>query len=105
MMQRYRSTAISITFNLGLAGLLATGAASAQDIHTIAGTGAAGFAGDGGPALAAHLYQPGEIAVAPDGTIFFVDLGNVRIRRIRPSGIIDTVAGGGRIGPGGGDGG
>ena len=109
MTQRYLSTARAMTFLMVAAFVVTTTVTRstelAQGINTIAGRGIAGFSGDGGPALAATLYQPGEIAVAPDGTVFFVDIGNVRIRRISPSGVIDTVAGSGRIGPGGGDGG
>ena len=104
MIQRHRLISIvDLAAACVLATLVASSSARAQDINTIAGTGTPGFAGDGGPALAASLNQPGEIAVAPDGTIFFVDLVNVRVRRIRTSGIIDTVAGSGRIGPGNGD--
>ena len=63
-------------------------------IALVAGTGVAGFSGDGGPATQARLSQPHGIAVAPDGTIYFADTQNNRIRRIRPDGIINTVAGG-----------
>jgi len=57
-----------------------------------AGTGAAGFSGDGGPATAAQLKVGGRgIAVTPDGSVVFGD--GARIRRVDPSGIIDTVAG------------
>lgn len=64
-------------------------------ITTIAGTGVAGFSGDGGPATAAQVSSPYGIAVAADGTLYFADLGNARIRRIDTNGRIDTVAGGG----------
>jgi sugar lactone lactonase YvrE len=62
-------------------------------ITTIAGTGEAGFSGDGGPALAARLNDPSFLAVRPDGTVYFIDHGNYRIRKISTSGIISTVAG------------
>src|SRR5207244_1030345 len=48
---------------------------------------------DGGQARASQLQQPAGIAVAPDGTVFIADLGNHRIRRIGPDGIITTIAG------------
>lgn len=64
----------------------------------VAGTGTAGFSGDGGPAAAALLNAPGGMAVAGDGTLFFADTGNNRIRAISSSGIISTVAGDGRVG-------
>lgn len=65
-------------------------------IRTFAGTGVAGFSGDGGPATQAQ-FSPGAIghgvAVAPDGSVYFVDQGNRRIRRVGTDGIITTVAG------------
>jgi sugar lactone lactonase YvrE len=64
-------------------------------INTVAGTGIAGFSGDGGPAGAAMLKSPYAIAVDAAGNIYFSDLGNYRIRKINTSGIITTVAGDG----------
>ena len=60
---------------------------------TIAGTGAAGFSGDGGPAAAAQLYGPSAVAIASDGTIYIADSGNNRVRKIALDGTISTVAG------------
>ena len=65
----------------------------------IAGNGKAGFSGDGGPAVSASLNDPGGIAVARSGTLYFADMGNNRIRAVSPSGVISTVAGTGRPGP------
>jgi hypothetical protein len=65
------------------------------NVTTIAGTGVQGFSGDGGPATQANLNNPSEVKVADDGSIFFVDTNNVRIRKIDPAGIISTVAGNG----------
>jgi hypothetical protein len=62
-------------------------------IHTIAGTGALGFNGDNQPARRATLHTPAGIAAAPDGTVYFGDVGNNRVRTIDPQGIIHTVAG------------
>jgi RHS repeat-associated protein len=62
-------------------------------ITTVAGNGALGFAGDGGPAVMATLWGPSGIAVGPDGSLYIADAGNNRIRRVGPSGIIITVAG------------
>lgn len=67
-------------------------------LRVVAGTGEAGYGGDGGPAVDARLNQPGGIAVAPDGTIYVADTGNNRVRAISPSGTITTVAGNGRPG-------
>lgn len=67
-------------------------------ISTIAGTGVAGDAGDGGPATQAQLKLPRRLALAPDGTLYFSDGNNHRVRRITPDGVIMTVAGTGKMG-------
>ena len=54
-----------------------------------------GVEGDGGPALAAKLSFPTFLAFAPDGTLYFVDSRNNRVRRVSLDGIITTVAGNG----------
>jgi RHS repeat-associated protein len=77
-------------------------------IHTVAGQcafGIGGLSGDGGPATSAQLSVPGDLAFAPDGSLYIADTGNNRIRRVDPSGIIHTVAGGGAGGSTHGDGG
>lgn len=54
-------------------------------IWTVAGTGTGGYSGDGGPALKANLSDPDSLRIAPDGSIYFMDVGNMRIRkRYRP---------------------
>jgi len=62
-------------------------------IDTLAGTGIAGYAGDGGPAMQARLNIPWGIAVGPDGAVYVADTFNYAIRRIDTEGIITTVAG------------
>ncbi|KAL9647059.1 hypothetical protein ABK040_016533 [Willaertia magna] len=62
------------------------------NITTIAGTGAMGYAGDGGRAIDAVLSQPSDVVVTPNG-IFITDSGNHRLRRINSDGFIETVAG------------
>ena len=65
-------------------------------ISTVAGTGAAGFAGDGGQATAALLDSPLGLAVDQNGDIFIADWLSGRVREVNAStGIISTVAGGG----------
>jgi sugar lactone lactonase YvrE len=64
-------------------------------ISTIAGTGEAGFAGDGGPAVRAQLNQPYGVVSGRTGIIFFADRLNRRVRQIDPSGKIVTFAGDG----------
>ena len=63
-------------------------------IETVAGTGEAGFSGDGGPATGAKLDGPTGIAMGPDGSLYLIDRGNQRVRRVGPDGVIATVAGG-----------
>ena len=65
----------------------------------IAGTGQVGEAGDDGPAVDAELDRPGGMAFAADGTLFFADEGNGRVRAISPNGIITTVVGTGASSP------
>ena len=62
-------------------------------ITTVAGTGGAGFAGDGGPATEAMLHKPTGVAVSRKGELFIADEYNHRIRRVGPHGRISTVAG------------
>jgi sugar lactone lactonase YvrE len=70
-------------------------------ITTIAGTSAAGFSGDGGPATNALFNFPSSVAIDTAGDLFIVDQYNGRIRMISSSGIISTVAGNGNFGFGG----
>ena len=73
--------------------------ASAQIIHTFAGTGVAGFAGDGGSAANAQLNNPHGIVADPAGNLYFADSVNARVRRIdRTTSRITTVAGNGNSG-------
>ena len=62
-------------------------------ISTIAGNGAIGHAGDGGPATNATFYEPTGVAVDRFGNIFIADCFNNRIREINTLGIINTVVG------------
>jgi sugar lactone lactonase YvrE len=75
---------------------LASGAVS-----TVAGTGSAGFAGDGGPATSASLNTPTGVAVDGAGNLYIADQGNNLIRRVEAAThIIHTVAGGGTVASG-----
>ena len=63
-------------------------------ISTLAGTGEAGFSGDGGPAEKAQLRQPHSIFFDVDGNLLVCDIGNHRIRRVdMKTGLIDTFGG------------
>lgn len=71
----------------------------ANTIDTLAGTGSAGFSGDGGAATDAQLNTPRDLEIGPDGRLYFADTENNRIRAIDlSSGTIETVAGSGRMG-------
>jgi hypothetical protein len=74
-------------------------------ITTVAGTGKAVFAGDGGPATAAELDLPINIALDNSGHLYIADVGNHRVRMLGSDGTIHTVAGGGNPADGLGDGG
>ncbi len=67
-------------------------------VTTVAGNGNGDFSGDGGPASAAELKDPGEIAFDTIGNLFIADSGNNRIRQVSPLGRITTVAGNGTDG-------
>ena len=67
-------------------------------ITTVAGTGTAGFSGDGGPAIAAKLNRPLDVAVDSSGNLYIADNLNSRIRVVLASGAIETIAGNGSFG-------
>ncbi len=71
---------------------------SSGRIITIAGTGAIGFSGDGGPATEAQFNWPAGVAVDRSGNVYVADsFGNNRVRRIdAATGIVRTVAGTGQ---------
>src|SRR5665213_44501 len=82
---------------------------TAGDIYTVAGTGRAGFAGDGGPAVGSELDRPAGVAVDGRGDLIVADMGNSRVRivaagsgtvlgRTVRTGDIYTVAGTGAAG-------
>ncbi|HEY7392663.1 MAG TPA: hypothetical protein VH640_29345 [Bryobacteraceae bacterium] len=63
------------------------------NISTVAGNGAAGFSGDGGPAATAALSGPIGIAVTDDGNIYISDANNHRVRKVTSGGVVQTIAG------------
>jgi sugar lactone lactonase YvrE len=86
-------------------------AMTAGNLYTVAGTSAAGFSGDGGPATAATLYSPAGVAVDAAGNLVIADTWNGRVRVVAnttgtyygqpmTAGNIYTVAGGGTTGLG-----
>jgi trimeric autotransporter adhesin len=67
--------------------------AATGNIATIAGTGAQGYTGDGGPATAAALTAPGSVQGDTLGNLYFSSNATPVIRKINASGIISTIAG------------
>ncbi|HEV3333480.1 MAG TPA: hypothetical protein VG096_20995 [Bryobacteraceae bacterium] len=67
-------------------------------INTVAGSATLGYAGDGGVATKASLFQAWAITVDGSGNLYIVDHGNDRIRMVNSSGIINTTVGNGTIG-------
>jgi hypothetical protein len=68
-------------------------------ISTFAGTGVAGYSGDGGPATKANLNDPYRVQADKVGNVFIADTGNSRVRKVDSQGIITTVVGNGTAGP------
>ena len=67
-------------------------------ITTVAGTGVAGFSGDGKPATSAKLDEPYWVAVNSRGELYISDLHNLRVRKVSANGTITTFAGTGNVG-------
>jgi sugar lactone lactonase YvrE len=67
-------------------------------IHTIAGTGVAGYNGDGISSITAELNSPAGLTLGADGSLYVADTLNYRIRKVSPSGLITTFAGSGNNG-------
>ena len=66
-------------------------------ITTVAGTGTAGFTGDGGTGTSAQLNNPHGVGVDGAGNVYIADTLNYRIRKVNTSGTITTVAGNGQV--------
>jgi sugar lactone lactonase YvrE len=71
-------------------------------INTVAGTGVAGYSGDGGPAAPfSQLNSPNGISLDAAGALYIADTNNYVIRKVAPGGMIASVAGNGQLGYGG----
>ena len=84
----YVSTGSNCVFRLDIHG----------NLSRVAGSGEAGFSGDGGIAVSAQLNNPQGLAVDELGNLYIADQVNQRIRQVTPLGIITTVAGTGTPG-------
>jgi hypothetical protein len=85
-------------YTLFLVLLVCYGHANAQNIITIAGNGAEGYAGDGGPAVAAALNHPLTAKCDTAHNVYIADERNNAVRKINTAGIITTIAGIGTAG-------
>jgi len=70
---------------------------TAGTISTVAGSGTAGYSGDGGTATAAQLTNPKAVAVDSAGNLYIADTNNFAVRMVK-SGVISTLAGNGAAG-------
>lgn len=78
---------------------LAVLSSPAAEISTIAGTGTAGYSGDGGPGAKAKVANVYGLEIGPDGALYFCEIDNHIIRRLDlRNGTISTVAGNGTKG-------
>lgn len=67
-----------------------------SSVSTYAGTGVMGF--NDGPVATAQFFKPSDVAVDGAGNLIVADIGNHRIRKITPAGMVSTVAGDGTAG-------
>ena len=75
------SAALSLAVVLLLGAAVGVDAAT-NNISTVAGTGTAGFAGDGGAATSAQLNTPVGVAATADGGFLIADTDNERVRKV-----------------------
>ncbi len=80
-----------------VAAILISGTTQGQ-ISTVAGSGGAGYGGDGGLATSGSLNTPTYVAKDAAGNLYIADVNNARIRKVSASGIITTFAGTGTVG-------
>jgi sugar lactone lactonase YvrE len=94
-----RSVLHRLTSLLILTLLSGSAFAQTREMTVVAGTGAAGFGGDGGAATSAQLNAPSEVTIGTDGDFYIADRDNHRVRRVDvATGVISTAAGSGVAG-------
>src|SRR5215467_14389759 len=73
--------------------------AAPKTVTNIAGTGVAGFSGDGGAGVSGQTNNPYGLVIGPDGALYFCEIGNHRVRRLDlKTHLLSTVAGSGSKG-------
>ncbi len=82
-------------------GVRVTAKVLGNTITRFAGTGTAGYNGEGLDRTVTHVNSARRVAVGPDGSVYYGDQGNLRVRRVAPNGIVTTIAGNGTSGSGG----
>jgi hypothetical protein len=100
-----KTTTLLRAFTVAAMCLAQAATTTAQNINTTAGTGVAGFSGDGGPGSVAQFRNPSYVITDASYNIYIADYLNQRVRKIDASGNISTIAGSSSIGGFGGDGG
>ena len=96
--RRVRSSLPGVALIASLA-LAPPAGAAVGDISTVAGTGTAGFNGDGIAATSAQLTTPVHAIPAPGGGFLIADQVNFRVRKVAADGTITTLAGTGARSP------
>ena len=90
---------IADTGNQRVRAIVSAGERRPKILITVAGNGESSFSGERTPATNATLHFPSDVALDPDGNVYFSDTGNHRVRRVNLStGLISTVAGNGVAG-------
>ncbi len=91
-------TAADEAGNVSNTGLLIINSMPSSVLTTVAGSGAVGLAGDGGPAVLASMGNNARLATDAGGNLYIAEFGTFRVRKVAPNGVITTIAGNGTSG-------